>query len=646
MKLRTRGAVVLATALLSTMAAVPASAAPASSSFVTRSGNRLLLAGKPFRFAGTNNYYLHYQSAVARDNVIDKAAASGFTVLRTWGWFDTGTADGTNPTAGSQNGVYFQYWDGTGHPKYNDGPDGLERLDAVVAKAKEAGVRLVIPFTNNWGDFGGMDRYVEWAGGSYHDDFYTDATIRGWFRDYIAHVLNRTNTITGIQYKNDPTIMAWDLANEPRCVGSGRYPRSSTCTTDTVTAWADEMSTFIKSVDRKHLVTAGDEGFFNDQPGGDDWTHNGADGVDTVRLASLKNIDLMSYHLYPDHWGKTTEWSTQYILDHAAAARRIGKPVMLGEFGLKDKTRRNAVYQEWTDAVTASGQAGALYWILSDKMEDGSLYGDYDGFTTYCPSPVCTTLGNFSKRIRGLASTFPPVADDDGATVEFGTTATVAALANDIVYRPATRVVPSTVRLSATAVTGGTFAAAADGTVSFVPADGFYGRASTTYTVADNRGRRSAPATITVTVKPEPGAALKLFDFESGVQGWAPANFNPDAGTTATSTEFKADGAQSLRLTGTAGGWFGTQLAEPIDLSKRATLTFASPSNNGSFAVSFQTGDAWTWCQGDAHPTGEGIYALDLTALAPGCPTINVVHTMNLYIGGGQDQWIDAVTVL
>ncbi|MFD0594225.1 hypothetical protein ACFQZ4_18620 [Catellatospora coxensis] len=41
--------------------------------FVTRNGSDLKLNGKPFRFAGTNNYYLIYQSPTMVDDVFARA---------------------------------------------------------------------------------------------------------------------------------------------------------------------------------------------------------------------------------------------------------------------------------------------------------------------------------------------------------------------------------------------------------------------------------------------------------------------------------------------------------------------------------------------------------------------------------------------
>ncbi|HYN95773.1 MAG TPA: cellulase family glycosylhydrolase [Pilimelia sp.] len=627
MNRRLAGAVVALAGLLAVAGATPALAQEQGSTggFVTRHGATLKLDGQKFRFGGTNNYYLMYKSRTMVDDVFADAKAAGFPVMRTWGFIDIGNADGTNSVAGIQDGVYFQYWDGT-KPAYNDGENGLQRLDYVLAAAKAAGVKLVIPLTNNWRDFGGMDQYVRWRGGQYHDDFYTDEVIKGWYKDWIAHVLNRTNSITGVRYADDPTVMTWELGNEPRCKGSGVYPPSPTCSTDVLTSWADEMSRYIKSLDRKHLVSVGDEGFFCDDPASTDWTLNCGEGVDTVRFAALPAIDVMSYHLYPDAWGKDAAWGTDWIRRHSAEAKRIGKPVMLGEFGQHDKAVRNTVYKEWTDAVISSGGTGFLYWILSGIQDDGTLYPDYDGHTVYCPSPVCTNLSNAASEIRYGQRSRPPVADHDTAVVEFGQSATVAPVANDIAYRTRVRagsvdLDPATAGQQRTAtVAAGTFTVTAAGALTFVPVAGFVGRATVSYTVRDLAGRLSNVATVTVTVKPDPAGALTLASFEEDTQGWAPASWQTNAGTVAQSTEYATAGTHSLRVNAADGGWFGVTLAEPLDLSTRVSLKYdlrTDAAMGTNVAVAVQTGSALTWCQSTfTWVSQNSTYAADIDLLS------------------------------
>jgi mannan endo-1,4-beta-mannosidase len=138
------------------------------------------------------------------------------------------------------------------------------------------------------------------------------------------------------RYANSPSIFAWELGNEPRCGADAtrNLPRSPTgCNVKVVTKWIDDMSTFIKSLDPFHMVTAGDEGFFNDANPADpsDWAYTGADGVDFVANLKLKNIDFGTFHLYPDWWSKSVEWATAFVQRHAKEQENIGKPVVMEE---------------------------------------------------------------------------------------------------------------------------------------------------------------------------------------------------------------------------------------------------------------------------------------------------------------------------
>jgi mannan endo-1,4-beta-mannosidase len=627
---------------------------PKKTPFVVRKGADLYLDGKPFRFAGSNNYYPIYKSPLMVDALFDKAKQQGFDVMRVWGALDIGNEDGTNSVdgEGKKENVYFQYWNGS-EPAYNDGADGLERLDYVVYKAGLNRIKLVIPFVNNWNAFGGMDQYVRWRGGQYHDEFYTDPLIRQWYKNWIAHVLNRVNVYTGKAYKDDPTIMTWELANEPRCLSAGVYPRSSDCTTQTLIDWAEEMSTFIKSIDGNHLVSAGDEGFYC-IPGAEHWTENCSEGVDTLAFARLKNIDLMSLHLYPDHWGTDADWGTQWIVRHIADAKRIRKPVVLGEFGWVDKNTRNTVFKEWTDAVFKFGGDGALYWILSDIQDDGTLYPDYDQFTVYCPSAVCTTFTNFAKMMeKDKRIQFGPVADDDRVETAFDTAATLTPLANDVAYLRAKMASGSidldpATRGHQTMMTteNGIFLVNDDDTVTFWPNVGFVGQATTPYVAKDTTWHRTNVATLRVTVRPDPGAAIVISSFEDGTEGWRSVNNLP--ATIAQSSDFATDGSASLRVdVGASGDWFGANLPEPIDLSGKTRLKvdFQLTGPGQGHAIVLQVGSGFAWCQSEfqnANGDSAGVIDVDLTAM--GCRAEqNDVRAIWVFLGGNRTYHLDAV---
>ncbi|MGO8189867.1 beta-mannosidase, partial [Rhizobium leguminosarum] len=76
--------------------------------------------------------------------------------------------------------------------------------------------------------------------------FAADPRTRRDYKAWVGHVLSRVNTITGVRYSDDPTIFAWDLANEPDI-----HPKPL------LNDWVSEMSAYVKSLAPKRLVTTG-----------------------------------------------------------------------------------------------------------------------------------------------------------------------------------------------------------------------------------------------------------------------------------------------------------------------------------------------------------------------------------------------------
>ncbi|KAJ3739652.1 glycoside hydrolase [Lentinula detonsa] len=330
---------------------------PTVTGFVKTSGIHFTLNSEPFTVVGANAYWVGLMNYGVADmnTAFHDVAATGASVVRTWGFNEVTTPDGV---------AYYQSWSGS-TPTINLGANGLENFDNVVAAAKANGIRLIVTLTNNWSDYGGMDVYVNQllGQGQPHDYFYTNATVIAAYKNYVKTFVTR--------YVNEPGILAWELANEPRCLGS-TSASSGACTIATISDWAEEMSAYIKSIDSNHLVAIGDEGFIND-PGNPIYVYQGYSpslGIDFAANLNISTLDFGTFHLYPDSWGEAANpFGTQWIEDHATAMLASNKPIVMEEFGITDD--QVDVYSSWYSAIESTNVAGDLIWQAGSILSNG-----------------------------------------------------------------------------------------------------------------------------------------------------------------------------------------------------------------------------------------------------------------------------------
>ncbi len=349
--------------------------------FVTVRGGKFSVGGKPLRFGGTNTYYLHQQSHYMIDSALDDAAAMSLGVVRAWAFAD-GAGNSYTPL---QSAPYV----------YNTA--AFDSLDYAIYKAGQLGIRLVLALVNNWPDYGGMQQYVKWflnlpddsyTTGTNHDLFYNTKAITDCYKAYAKFVTHRMNPYTGLRYNADPTIMTFELANEPRSRSEKTGAR--------LLSWVTEMSAYVKSLAPRQLVTTGDEGFYGDAANSD-YPYSNYEGDRWKDFLALPTIDYGTVHLYPQGWGENPSskpgtdpvtWGTKWITDHLTDGAALHKPVVLEEYGLAinaaqgvpDEATRDAGYKAWTDAVLANGGSGDQFWLLTARVDDGSFYPDYDGY--------------------------------------------------------------------------------------------------------------------------------------------------------------------------------------------------------------------------------------------------------------------------
>ena len=340
--------------------------------FVGASGTHFTLQGKPYFVAGVNNHYLTYGKPSEVIGVLDDAVAMKAKVIRTFVQPVIGSLDGvTVPTIWDWkskedssnlgvNGVYMLYWDTTyNRAGFNDGPNGLQKLDFLVSEAAKRNLKLIVAFLDFWSYTGGAQQMRAWYGSEDKGTFFfSDPRTKQDYKDWVRHVLTRVNPLTKIAYKDDPNIFAWELMNEPISNRSSLYIE-----------WVSEMSAYVKSIDRNHLVSSGHANFAN-------------------KLSDLpiSSIDFGTWHGYPQYENLPAHTYDRTIREFCEIGRDNNKPVLLEEFGYpRFKSDQADIYQKWLDAIRQDPDcAGWLVWRLVSRQASGRYPADtYDGFDVH-----------------------------------------------------------------------------------------------------------------------------------------------------------------------------------------------------------------------------------------------------------------------
>ncbi|HEX5964763.1 MAG TPA: cellulase family glycosylhydrolase [Pyrinomonadaceae bacterium] len=359
-------------AVLILAASSPANPAGAArSQFVHQRGGRFLAGNKPFRFVGANIAVMYRDEDRERmPETIRQAAQAGIKVVRVWAYGEGGPND-VKPV-----GRDAEDW--PRHHSFRFAPnqwneDAFVHLDKVIAEAARNGIYVQLCLTNWWRDTGGVTQYLRWAGiNDAADDsykfginnekavlFYTNPETRRLYREHVEKLATRRNTVTGVLYRDDPSIFAWELMNEAQVI-TGRWAERR--------AWFAEMSAYLKSLDPNHMITTGAWGY-----------RSAAERREWLADHALAAIDYCDVHNYPrddhDSFIESPAALKDFIENRAAAAFSLGKPLVMGEFGMSVDGHQGVSQVDWYksffDGSAAAGAGGAMFWILTPDVRRG-----------------------------------------------------------------------------------------------------------------------------------------------------------------------------------------------------------------------------------------------------------------------------------
>ncbi|HSF61962.1 MAG TPA: hypothetical protein VLA69_09725 [Gaiellaceae bacterium] len=299
-------------------------------SFVTRSGTRLFVAGRPFRFGGANIEWLglvgygpfdpngsHFPSNYEIDDAMATAKAMGVRVVRSQTMGDSvGCEHCIEPTLAHFNRAAF------------------ERIDYALRSARAHGMKIIPTIVGDDARAGGTGCvYLRWRGISVPNcslidmpPFWTDERVISDVETHIRALLEHVNVYTGVAYKDDPTILGWDLLN------GGGSPAP----------WTRRIASYIRSLDGRHLILSGPEN------------------------AGIRDVDVCVSFVYP-HWFQTYASVKRGV----ARCRQAGKPFVAYEYGW-DKTNyptMNRLRAFLESLEKAPEIAGDAFWALQGHKD-------------------------------------------------------------------------------------------------------------------------------------------------------------------------------------------------------------------------------------------------------------------------------------
>lgn len=302
-------------------------------------------------------------------------------------------------------------------------------LDRCLAEMGKRGMRATMTLNDQWQWSGGFAQYVSWANnnekydyppswnytaepqrpgspgrgwgnytttGSFNDyteygnRIYTDQKAEEMYKAHINKVLDRRNTVNGRMYKDDATIMTWQLANEPQPANQqnllGPYSlQYSPNSQDPLLAWIDRISTYIKERAPRQLIAPGFEG----KQGEWYWK----------AVHTPKNIDYGTTHAWVQNWGiydmlnssranleAAKSFATEFISNSSQWANDIGKPVFLEEFGMaRDNWQNNVTAGEYQYATKAETSNKDEYYQHIIGLAMKSFMSEQGGYVGTSP---------------------------------------------------------------------------------------------------------------------------------------------------------------------------------------------------------------------------------------------------------------------